>query len=961
MVKEKDKRIIELGMLTLMGLEDMEKSNKSILKGREKLRYIDNVNINGEKSSGTAKYSNSVLEVARINQTIPFISLIKVQNELTNEIKYFALQKERTSGSFNKDYMLAISKYGEKSTSLLTSKVGSKIEFGKKGKYVILRRIDFEPTKDLEWDGIKCKIFEKDSEFPKAIDAIRKDIILKNMNFIEQNDLTQCSSLTENLNQFFTNLEENQNEKSTIDFNFNKPVIDSAHLQNQIILSPKQEKILRLPIGGRYLITGPAGTGKTSLLVKRIAQKSVNTFLIDQEKSDKSVEDYFMNKLNTWILFSNRPETESHLSYTFQQEQVLDFNKNIFSWNTFVNKFIKLLSDEGIRFNISEDIEILEKDSSFTDYFLSQTTGKKEILSTLIKFYKSDFSERNISYLQKVLREKSSFKSFLTVCSFMDENDLFDKINDIFDNEKSKATLLLESLSDDTNNLSQTTLSQLLTDVIRNFNNDSNILQVKEINNENKSQLLNQIQKLLGGYLKILSALFQLIEMKNHYIKIIHFDLKYFQKVFINWTYSLSSENSDSISNDLFSDFIEFLLTIANDLFQVTTIDDRLKMRSSIYQYIRDNYRREVLIEEITDFQLKQLNIIKLLCYPGTSNIFITGDLLQIGSMGSILTEKALSKFIGDFRYEHLNDVYRFKPSLFKINNYLYSKLQDKENTLKNAYTKSNDQFLPIATELNGNIELTSWITSNIEIIKNEIKQKFNVGIITFYRDQVPLLKQSIDKISDIELSIFHIDDIKGREFELLFILNIDELKEDNMYVNRLYTAISRASGFLALSYSRINNNFLEELLLKFFVKSNSFNSNHKSLRADVSLNSESISENLSNEIIHDTEEKIDEKVYTCKEEDYDDGTIWELDKVKYDPAFWNWLRKYFEKIKKKSSKKDAKNLEEIISILNKVYGFCHGFSRLTNSEYEKALRVAKFAKERGFKFYVTSLKERDY
>ena len=961
MVKEKDKRIIELSILTLMGLEDMEKSTKSDLKGREKSCFVDKENINGEILTATAKCTNSVLESARINQKSPFISLIKVQNVLTNEIKFLALQKGRTSSSFNIDFMKAFSKYGPQSTQLLSSEIGSKIVLGNKGEYVILRRIDFEPTKVLEWDGIKCKLFEKGSEFPKAINTIRKDIILKNMKYIDQCDLTQSSSLTENLDQFFSNLEDKQNEKSIIDFNYNKPVIESAHLQNQIALSPKQEKILRLPIGCRYLVTGPAGTGKTSLLVKRIAQKSVDDFLIDEEKSNKSAETYFKNKKNNWILFSNRPETEIHLSYTFRQEEVINLDQNIFSWNKFINEFIKLLSKEGIRLNVSEDNTGIEKDSSLTDYVLNQITSKKEFLNTFIKFYKSDLTKRNISYLQKLLREKSSFNNFLAICDFMEENALFDRINDIFENEKSKAMLLLESLSDGQNIISQPSLSLLLMEVIRNFNHDSNIVEEKEKINRKNAKLPDKIKRQLGGYLKILSVLFQLNEMKNQYKKIIQFELKYFQEIFLNWAYPISSKTSDSLSYNLLYDFIEFLLIIAKNLFQVTTIDNKLKNRNSLYEYIRNNYRREVLIEEVTDFTLKQLKILELLCYPGTSNMFITGDIYQIGSNGNILTEKTLNNYIGDFRHEHLNDVYRFKPSLFLINNFLYSKLQDQENLIRNAYAKSSDIFLPIATKLKEGIELISWIIANIEIIKKEIKQRFNVGIITSSQEEIPLIKKSLDKINDIDLSVFHIDDIKGREFELLFIIKIDDIIEDKMYVNRIYTAISRASGFLALSYSRIKNNLLEELLNKFFVKSYSFNSNHKLSSNDVAWCSEPFSDEVTGELVPFTEKKIEEKVIPSEEEAYDDGTIWELDKVKYDPAFWNWLRRYFEKIKKKSSKKDANNLDKIITLLNKVYGFCHGFSRITNGEFETALSVAKFAKENGFKFYVTSLKKRDY
>ena len=203
MVSERDKRIIELGFLTLDGLFIIEKSNEAYLKGKKNIIYTDKININGEKINGVARYSNPVLESAKHNVLIPFECLIKVQHLTRKEVIYFALQKKGTSVYSGIEYLKPISIYGERSSLLLESEVGSEIELGNKGKFVILRKMDFTPKKSGDWDAIKCKLYEKDSDFHKMINTIKLDIIEKNKEYLNKNLPFDYYSLVETPRLFY--------------------------------------------------------------------------------------------------------------------------------------------------------------------------------------------------------------------------------------------------------------------------------------------------------------------------------------------------------------------------------------------------------------------------------------------------------------------------------------------------------------------------------------------------------------------------------------------------------------------------------------------------------------------------------------------------------------------------------------------------------------------------------------
>ena len=108
-------------------------------------------------------------------------------------------------------------------------------------------------------------------------------------------------------------------------------------LRDQSVMNKVQDEIFRLPMSLQVMLEGPPGTGKTSTLIKRLAQKLALT--------QESYEDYRLvaeNSLGTdqrdsWIMFSPTELLEHYLREAFNRDNVPASQKRIQTWAGFRN------------------------------------------------------------------------------------------------------------------------------------------------------------------------------------------------------------------------------------------------------------------------------------------------------------------------------------------------------------------------------------------------------------------------------------------------------------------------------------------------------------------------------------------------------------------------------------------------------------------------------------------------
>ena len=117
-----------------------------------------------------------------------------------------------------------------------------------------------------------------------------------------------------------------------------REIIDSMSLREQPILDSIQDEIFRMPLSSILFLQGPAGSGKTTTLIRRLGQKlDVENGLSEEEKNQVDniqgslVEDY----RNSWIMFTQTTLLKDYLREAFNREGIPAPDSNISTWENY--------------------------------------------------------------------------------------------------------------------------------------------------------------------------------------------------------------------------------------------------------------------------------------------------------------------------------------------------------------------------------------------------------------------------------------------------------------------------------------------------------------------------------------------------------------------------------------------------------------------------------------------------
>ena len=111
-------------------------------------------------------------------------------------------------------------------------------------------------------------------------------------------------------------------------------VITKMALRDQPVLDQFQDEIFRLPLGNRLLILGPAGTGKTTTLIKRLGQKLDQEFL-DEDDKDLVItisRSTTLSHSKSWVMFTPTELLKQYLKEAFAKEGIAAPDQRIKTW-----------------------------------------------------------------------------------------------------------------------------------------------------------------------------------------------------------------------------------------------------------------------------------------------------------------------------------------------------------------------------------------------------------------------------------------------------------------------------------------------------------------------------------------------------------------------------------------------------------------------------------------------------
>jgi UvrD-like helicase C-terminal domain len=110
-----------------------------------------------------------------------------------------------------------------------------------------------------------------------------------------------------------------------------RKVLDRIALRDRPILDKFQGQIFRLPLDRQVILFGPPGSGKTTTLIKRLAQKRTPEALTEHESALVAPAQDSFERTDSWAMYSPAELLKQYLGDAFNQEGVPDVG-NVRTW-----------------------------------------------------------------------------------------------------------------------------------------------------------------------------------------------------------------------------------------------------------------------------------------------------------------------------------------------------------------------------------------------------------------------------------------------------------------------------------------------------------------------------------------------------------------------------------------------------------------------------------------------------
>lgn len=281
----------------------------------------------------------------------------------------------------------------------------------------------FKPErKDHRWDGINNRFFLDIGTYsiPSLVDFLRSlESIIQRKPELD---------LVKDIQELETRLHEELEKKIKIRKGLTREVIEKMELRDQPTLDDKQGEIFRQPLASQLIISGAPGTGKTTLLIKRIAQKCDFSYLESFETSGLSPEQVslFINKEN-WILFTPTELLKIYLKESFAKELLPASDQRIKIWEEErmilardTLKFLRV-GDQGFFRKVSRQIVRADCNQDLIEYAETFVTFYGQLFvedfhKAVDTIKKNNIDQEMISGLEKIVKQ-------LNEASFRNETD----------------------------------------------------------------------------------------------------------------------------------------------------------------------------------------------------------------------------------------------------------------------------------------------------------------------------------------------------------------------------------------------------------------------------------------------------------------------------------------------------------------------------------------------------------
>jgi len=604
-----------------------------------------------------------------------------------------------------------------------------------------------------------------------------------------------------------------------------------VQLPEQAILDSFQDPIFRVAVNQTILITGAPGTGKTTVVLKRLAQKTKYEFLTDEEK--RMVDRVAWRENENWVLFTPSDLLKGYLKEALSKERLPATDSHVRVWSSYKSDLLRdirflRVGNNGFFTKTGPGISLLKKHNSSESLRLT-----KLFMEALPVFIDDYFREEVLKFAAGVRAPSAQLRTETQNILLKALDSMSAAGGDVIQQREAQrrveayrglATTLDRVLkfSEETSALADRPRGdkRLCTPAIIATIRQQISGRLDEVTGlELYPSVFPNLPTLTASVRSEIAGLSERFTFPQIFGKIPtfyqEFRKQHLERFFKDdATDEVSARKIDALELDT-------LLFAALEIVREYHSEDT--PASSAPGRLWSEMRGMVAIDEATDFSPVEIGCMQRLSSPSLGSLTLSGDLMQR------LTPHGLSRWedlaeVGVVAQKFLLEIsYRQTHRLLQVANDLYRHVMNEEPAFRSAYEATESDPPPLHYKATAAKPSADWIAERVvEIYEINGGRLPTIGVL------VPEVSQVADfttKLSDrlythtIEVEgsltgqnlgdsarvrVFAVEHIKGLEFEAVFYADIDLMAEKtaNLIERYLYVGLSRARSFLGMTYT---------------------------------------------------------------------------------------------------------------------------------------------------------------
>ena len=553
-------------------------------------------------------------------------------------------------------------------------------------------------------------------------------------------------------------------------------VIERFALRDQPILDAIQGDVFRQPFASQIILSGAAGTGKTTTLIKRIARNQRRELLPEDERAKFKDRDNLFGA-NNWALFLPSDLLKGYVQEAFAKQGIAASSERVRVWSS-------------ERKRIARDILRFAKIGSSGVFELNPIDAKVSN-ADCIKYFQ-DFElfwpERAAKAIKVALDESplnitSHYSTELaTIAGYLEAGKATEAVSDI------------------------RRLRQDLQDGRKQAQEEKERERARDKQGQQRQSRSSVDEFFLGEDVR------RAIDRLDASSKTVLASIPPAFAAFISDRQSAAKSSLAPHETDV---LIRTMLEAARRLHRIdATIEDPILNR------IREAFIPQILIDEVADFSSNQIAALVALANPQTDSVTLCGDIMQRVTEHGIADWDECKMIIPRAKHFQIELAYRQSPQLLAIASKILTDLNKEAKPLQSAYGAGDfpSALLKVNSETDS---VYGWITDRIVNIYETHDGKLPaIAVLVPTEEDVERVARGLEKHltpqslevqacrngevlgNEARVRVFNVQHIKGLEFEAVFFIDFDVIEKHygKLSMNYLYVGLTRAATFLAVT-----------------------------------------------------------------------------------------------------------------------------------------------------------------